>query len=299
MYAKLNHYNLDDCATKEDLVQLFETAFTQWKKNPFDPVDRRGAPRLVADHVKPLFVVSFSYDGKEVELNRRVSIVDISADGLGVEMEEPLPVGATLCFAFKSQEGDRNFGIASVVRLVRDNNNYHVGLTFLENARTLNIDQSAPVSEPYGVWLWKGLRTWLRILHALITRQHAHQSLQKMLADKQVRFDVEAKMFRYIATLYVDGRKVKTQIGPLNDRLRNLYSEEAMPTVISLEADAFVAWATLRTNKVCYVSIQNDSTQKWIENVDDQDGINSLPPEKTLMTSLKDIESNLRSLSVP
>jgi len=45
MYAKLNHFDLTDCATREDLVQLFEEAFHQWKKNSLEPVDRRGVFR--------------------------------------------------------------------------------------------------------------------------------------------------------------------------------------------------------------------------------------------------------------
>lgn len=298
MYAKLNHFNLTDCATREDLVQLFEEAFDQWKKNSLDHVDRRGSPRLSADHIKPLFVVSYSYNGKEVELHRRVPIVDISADGLGVESLEPIPVGSSLCFAFENEQGERNFGVAAVVRLLRDKNNYLIGLTFSENAQSINIDQPKSLREPWGALLEKGCHAWSCIRRNLTRRRYAHRSLQKNLDGKLIRFDIRARLFRYVATLYIDGQKVRTETGPLNDRLRNIYANDALPTIIHLEADGFVVWATLRTYKVSYISIQDEIPQTCNDHVVDYHPPSVIHSAKTLMSSLKDIESDLRSLSV-
>lgn len=298
MYAKLNHFDLTGCATREDLVQLFEEAFDQWKKNSLDPVDRRVSPRLQADHIKPLFVVSYSYNGKEVELLRRVPIVDISADGLGMETREPIPVGSSLCFAFENEQSERNFGVATVVRLLRHKNDYLIGLTFSENAQSINVDQSISLHESWGAWLTKSCHAWGCIRRNLTRRHYAHRSLQKSLGGKLIRFDVRAKLFRYVATLYIDGQKVKTETRPLNDRLRNIFANDASPTIINMEADGFLVWATLRTNKVSYISIQDDIPQTLNDNVVDYDQPSRTHDAKTLMASLKDIESDLRSLSV-
>lgn len=298
MYAKLNHFDLTDCATREDLVQLFEEAFNQWKKNSIDSDERRGSPRLTANHIKPLFVVSYSFNGKEVELHRRIPIVDISADGLGVESHEPIPVGSSLCFAFENEQGERNFGIATVVRLLRHKNDYLIGLTFSENAQSINIDQSNSIREPWCAWLTNGWHAWSCIRRNLTRRRYAHRILQKNLGGKLIRFDVRAKLFRYVATLYIDGQKVKTETMPLNDRLRNIYANDALPTIINLEADGFIVWATLQTNKVSYISIQDEIPQTFNDNVVDYHQPSMTHAAKTLMASLKDIESDLRSLSV-
>ena len=308
MYKKLDQFNLNDCAAKEDLVQLFEIAFQQWKKNPFDPVDRRGSPRIPADHIKPLFIVSYSCNGKEVEIYKKVPIVDISADGIGMEMEEPVPVGAALCFAFESYAGDRNFGIATVVRLHKKNESdgenarYLVGLTFSENAGKLNVEPTTRIFEPCTAWLWKGFSSWEYVYRLFTRRRHSRRVVNKTFNGKKVRFDIEVKMFRYVVTLSVDGRVVHKQIGSLNDRFRNLYSDDAMTTIISLEAGEYTAWATLRAYKISYMSVQcntnlpgrSHEVLDLDSHEEEQNTFRSSEPK--LLNAAEEAKSNLQSL---
>lgn len=296
MYKKLDQFNLNDCATKEDLVQLFEMAFQQWKKNPFDPVERRGTPRIPAEHIKPLFVVSYSYNGKETELYKKVPIMDISADGIGMEMEEPVPVGSALCFAFENRAGDRNFGIASVVRLIKKDHYYLVGLTFSENARKLNVEPTNAILEPCTAWLFKGFQAWEYLYQMLTRRRYAKRSLSKTLESRVVRFTIEVKMFRYLTTLSVDGQVIHKQIGPLNDRVRNLYSDDAMPTIISLEAGDYTAWATLRAYKISYMSIVHDLKSPIGKDTRDEQQMKPAKKEPKLLIPAKEVESNLQPL---
>ncbi|UCC30102.1 MAG: PilZ domain-containing protein [Phycisphaerales bacterium] len=158
MGVRTGQQDLSGCATKEELASLFDNAFATWQSGGPKPDDNRETPRIPGGEAKPLFVVSYTDNGQEVRLNRRAEIVDISADGLGVAVAEPLPVGAILQFAFDSQNGERNFGVATVVRLTKTEGGYRIGLTFAKDAKSLDVESSPDGAETH----FEPTRRWHR-----------------------------------------------------------------------------------------------------------------------------------------
>lgn len=163
MGIRTGQQDLSGCATKEELATLIDNAFAVWQSGGPKPDDNRDTPRIPGGEAKPLFVVSYTYNGQEVRLNRRTDIVDISADGLGVGMAEPLPVGATLRFAFDGQDGERNFGMATVVRLTKAEGGYRIGLTFAKDAKSLDVEPSPDGAETH----FKPTSRWRRQFNQL------------------------------------------------------------------------------------------------------------------------------------
>lgn len=239
--------NLKDCVTRDDLARLLENAFTSWHAGQSDVDARRKTPRIPVRNVKPLFVDSYSV--RDVPLNCRATITDVSADGFGIVMEQPVPVNAALRIAFQDKTGECNYGVALVACCTKQPDGYRVGLRFAENASEL--DARAGTSTP------RRCRavTWLK--HASVAayrtttqRRDATHRVETSADGKHAVLLVEAKLFRYTAALFVDGRRVVGRTGALRDRLRNLVSGSPLPTAISLAGGGFSAWATLRPNAV-------------------------------------------------
>ena len=101
MRALPGSMDLRGCVTEEGLGRLFDNAFEAWRPGETGGRGRRETPRVRAHETAPLFLVSYAFAGRETELNRPAPIADISADGLGITLGKPIPVGAVLCFAFE------------------------------------------------------------------------------------------------------------------------------------------------------------------------------------------------------
>lgn len=258
----MTRQDLSDCMTSDELARLFERAFGTWQSSSPGSEERRETPRIPTGEAKRIFVVFYAYKGREVELNGRAPIVDISADGLGITLMEPLPVGAIVCFAVDGQAGDRNHGVAVVVRSVKHEDGYRIGLTFAESARSLDVDPSVdevdacPASTAGHLGGFKGLRQAAAVAYHVLTQcRPAREKLETTVYDKKASFIVEAKLFRYNAALFVEGRKIACRSGALRDRLRSVFSHMAAPTIIHLESGGFSAWATLRPHTVTGCSL--------------------------------------------
>jgi len=249
--------------TREELAQLFEDAFSLWHSGAARDDPRRRTPRIPVTQTRRIQVVSFAHNGREVVVDRAVRIVDISADGLGISLREHVPVGAVVCFAFDSAAGERSYGVATVVHCVRQRNAYALGLTFHEDACTLEVESNgaeAPAPRAPGQPAERALSQFLNaadcVFRVLTGRHASRRELRRTSEGRQAIFVVEARLFRFSAYLYVDGRKLVCQSGALNDRLRNLYSNTALPTMVNLQGEGFSAWATLRANAVTAYSLE-------------------------------------------
>lgn len=74
-------------------------------------------------------------------------------------------------------------------------------------------------------------------------------------SSKQAVFLVEVGPACYIATWYVDGKKIVSRSGALRHRLRILLYDTPVPTMISLEGGGFSAWAILRPDNVTHCTL--------------------------------------------
>jgi hypothetical protein len=255
-------HDLAGCLTNEDLARLFERAFGTWQEGQAEQKCRRQTPRIKADVAKPIFLVSYAYDGREVELNRRAYVVDISADGLGIALPDPLPVGAVACFAFDGLTGMRNYGAALVVRSASHEDGFRIGLSFAESAQSLELGEPAMEAAVCRATLkgceqgFERLRERACAAYRTVTqRHHARKILETSVYDRKASFIVEAKLFRYTAALVVEGREVVRRTGALRARLQNLFCEAAKPTLIHLQGGGFAAWATVQANEVTDCSL--------------------------------------------
>ena len=262
MNIRLRRQDLSGCVTNEELAQLLNDAFSSWQADPGDAQGRRDTPRIPAGDVKPIFLVSYAYGGRDFVLNHRVTILDISADGLGIVLAQPLPIGAVVCFAFDGRTAERYYGVALVVRVGKCQDGYEVGLTFIENAHSLDIEPSADEAQatvllPHG--RLPGSRRLREasavVCRALARRNSSRRTVEKSVYGKKASFVVEVKLFRYTAALFVDGRSIVRRSGVLRDRLRNLVTVDAVPTMVHLEGSGFSAWATLRPRAVTDCSL--------------------------------------------
>ncbi len=326
----LKRLDLTGCASNVELAELLDKAFSQWQPDQPDGRGRRGTPRVDTGDVGPLFLVSYAFDGRDVPVNRRAPFLDISADGLGVQLGFPLPSGAALCFAFQDETGERNYGFALVAHSQRCDQGYRIGLTFAEKAGSLDVEHdaddadttreagrrwrhacdrlfcavstgfarlrgAAPVDEgevdsgevrrpgalrgrfAFG---WRAAREAFRhppeapdesfaepqkgffngvrrvvegcgVAYATAVQSHAAcRELGAELYNRRASVVVDAKLFRYQASLYVDGQKVVCRAGRLRDRFDNLFSPTGRPTMVHLEGGGFAAWAAVRPNAV-------------------------------------------------
>lgn len=256
----MNRDGVHNCVTEAELSKLFNDAFKTWHASATQPDGSRQTPRVMASDAKPLFVVSYAFDGKDVPVKKGATIADISADGLGIILPMALPVDAILHFAFENPSGESSSGAASVARVARHQDGYLIGLTFEEQAGAINVDESSTDTPTSARWidkLWADVvQGATRAFHVATCRQHASRTLVRTIDGREACFVIEAKLFRYTATLHVDGQKEATQAGTLRDRLLNLVSSMALPTVIQVEAGGFSAWATLRPNAVLNCTLE-------------------------------------------
>jgi len=251
------------CVTREELAGLFEEAFARWHSGPGDPDGRRQTPRIPLLGSRLIRVVSYVHGGREVALNRSAAILDISADGLGIELDEAVPLGAVICFAFDGAGSERSLGVASVVHLAEHGDGFALGLSFGEAAGSLDVDLAGREATAPPALRCRRHRGFERLraaadraYHVLTRRGGKRRELRRKINDQAVRFVVEAKLFRFTACLFVDGRKIVSQSGALNDRFHNLISDAALPTMVSLHGDGFSAWATLQANSVMDCSLE-------------------------------------------
>jgi hypothetical protein len=138
-----NEPDLAGCVNSEELARLFDRAFADWDKSAADTDERREAPRIVigeerGDQARPIFVVGYAFDGHETKLNVRAPFVDISADGLGIVLPQQVPVGAMVSFAFENASAGISHDVAQVTRCDKSSNGFHIGLNFVESARSLD-----------------------------------------------------------------------------------------------------------------------------------------------------------------
>ena len=257
MRVQATQQDSSNCITTQELARLFDDAFVTWQSQSDSGEGARRTPRIAVRGAKPLFLVSYAHDGHEVDLNTPAALVDISADGLGVAVDRQLPVGAAVRCAFDDHRGAQDSGEAFVARVTRTGNSYHVGLTFGEDARS--IDASSPAFEIRRHY--QAPRGWPRRLQRVreialfayrfvAQRDPVRKELSKTANGQTARLVVDTKPFWYRAVLYVDDRKVARQSGALNDRLRSLLSGPARPTIIKLEGGGFLGWAAVRANAV-------------------------------------------------
>ena len=246
---------LAGCMTESDLARLFESAFVSWREADSAPPGPRKTPRVDECEGRELFVVSFTPQGEAEEvLNTRARVVDVSADGMGVELDQAVPTGATLRFAFESETGDRGYGEAVVARVVKQRDHYRVGLAFAEEAHALDVEHSGSIASA-ALQKWRdflrqlgpmtiGLRRALRTLTHL---GYTRRTLEKVSATHTAIFTVESRLLRFRASLVVDGVKVSQCAGTHHQPIHNLFSESAEPTVITLEGSGFSARAIAKT----------------------------------------------------
>jgi hypothetical protein len=256
-----------DCVTREELARLFDAAFAQWSADDQDDAGRRRTPRVAVRDAKPIIVASYAKEGRTVELNGAARILDISADGLGLLWAEPLPVGARVCLEFGDCDGESQ-GIATVARSTKREVGYHIGLTFVGDAGSLDAEMSQDSADTPLVLQegWRGryerAKSALATAYRVATEcDNARRAVRRSMDGTEGLFVVEAKLFRYIASLSVDGRMVARQTGALNDRIRNLFFDSVPPTMVNLEAGDFSAWAMLRANTVTYCQL--DLSLRW------------------------------------
>jgi len=76
------------------------------------------------------------------------------------------------------------------------------------------------------------------------------RSITTDVCGKPVRLDIQARLFRYAATIHVDGRPVATGRGKLNHRIGNLFSPNALPTLVHIDTGTLSGWAVVRPNIV-------------------------------------------------
>ena len=139
---------------------------------------------------------------------------------------------------------------------------YKIGLTFAEKASALDVEPSTEDTEPVPATPGTLEQTLQRLgldrlrqaasaaLGVLTQPRSARRELSKSVYDAEAVFVVEARRFRYAASLSIDGERVAGQTGVLRNRLRNLLCPVAVPTLVHLEGGGFSAWAALRANTV-------------------------------------------------
>ncbi len=256
----MNRHGIHNCVTETELAQLFNDAFETWHACAANPDGSRQAPRVIATDAKPLFVVSYAFDGQDFPVCQGAAIADISADGLGIILPMAIPIDATLRFAFENPSGESGSGVASVARVARHEDGYLIGLTFEEQAGTLNVDESSNGAQAPARWtdelVGVVVRAATRAFRVAICRRNASRTLVRTIDGREACFVIDAKLFRYTATLHVDGRREAAQTGTLRDRLLNLVSNRAFPTMIHIEGGGFSAWATLRPNAVLNCTLE-------------------------------------------
>lgn len=276
---------LSGCVSGDELATLFDQAFAQWRPGSGDEQGRRETPRVAPPAPKRLYLVSCAHAGRQIPLERPAAIVDISADGLGVVLNQPLPAGAIVCFAYGDGVAGRGYGFAFVAQSTRYLNAHRVGLAFAEKAAAIDIhdeDEGGPVgpgnaardaqrheaknqrpaapdeSQRADGGDWRAVcrrldrlrRAVVRTALALITRRAARRRLALKLYGKEAELVVTVTLLCYTAALWVDGLRVSVASGALRGRFEGLLGRGPGPTMLHLEGAGFTAWAALKPNAV-------------------------------------------------
>ncbi len=235
--------NLTACIKTEELATLFDEAFSRWRNGSADSDPRRATPRIPVEDAAPLFVAS--YTARDVPLNCPARIADVSAEGLGIILTSPVPLGATLRIAIQNRRGDLSFGYAVVVFTSPCEGGYRIGLRFNERLHALDSLDALLATR------WVALRRAGRAaLRKIAERPVAVRRIERSVSGTRAELMVQAHLFRYTAALRVNGRKVASRSGALCDRFRNLFCESAAPTAIVLAGRGCSARALLYPNAV-------------------------------------------------
>ncbi len=305
-------YNRPDvagCVNSEHLARLFDDAFGEWRVGPRNPDERRDTPRVpIAERpghsARPIFVVGYAFNGYEVDLNVQAPIVDISADGMGIRLSRLVPPGAIMCFAFENASSGLSYDVARVMRCEWRHNSCHIGLAFVESARSLDQyadPDDSPTNHPppekrnaFNALLttvahiaasgreallraserlslhppkiqpavpagltqrWRRFiqpsgRCRLAFQRAFNSVRTARREIAQILCGRQATFVVQVMPFRYRASLMAGGRRVASQSGLLNNRVSNILSSSAAPTLVHIQGGGFNGWAVLRPGRV-------------------------------------------------
>lgn len=253
----MDQSELKKCLSGAELGELIDGAFASWQAGIPDPRFRRRTPRLKVSARKPLSIVAYRFEGRDFGVTRQAKLVDVSADGLGILFDRDVPVGAQMCFSFLDDAGECGYGWARVVSRNPHAEGFRIGLEFEEDAHSLDLDETDPdravdpaEAKPYWVWAARFRRALRFGWQVVARRDNCRKELTRVADGATVRLVVHVKLTRFNATLFVNERKVVCQSGVLLDRLRSLWTDAAMPTMIHLEGEGFSAWATLRANEV-------------------------------------------------
>lgn len=246
------------CVSSGELSEVIENAFAALN----GPGERRGGgkrqtPRIEVENAKPLLVVSYTYGQQEWQLGVRAKLVDVSADGLGIIVTKPIPVGATVRFALADENGAPVFGYAHVARTAYRNRRHWLGVTFMDRADSLDIDESTDTR--YGPTrsssalrrAFAQARSRLGfIARTVLGGYRSSRTITRCDRGKRASFRIEAKLFRYQASLDVDGTLVAFASWPLRSGPKKLFCTEHQRTYVQLEGAGFRATATVQPSVV-------------------------------------------------
>jgi|GEM_PF-2354412 len=243
--------------TSDHMARLLDAAFAEWAARPSDGKDKRRTPRIPLGDRPQVRIAFYRIHNEEIACHQSATLLDISAEGLRITTSETIPVHATVFFDLAAESGEQQLGCATVVRCHRHDDVCELGLRFGEDVASLDvIDQISALESksPIRVRVDALTRTILsaakHAFHVVSQRATSRVFLTASRGGTNAWFLVEAKLTRYCATLVVDGQKVATQERPLVDRIRNLVSDAARPTMVQLSSHGFSGWAMVRPHTV-------------------------------------------------
>ncbi len=250
--------DVEGCVTVTEFSEMIECTFASLNApDAADHLGGRQTPRIQVDFAKPLWVVSYTHEQEEKHVGVRAELIDVSADGLCVLMAKPIPVGAIVRFALADEGGEPIFGFAAVARTARRGKKYSVGVTFMDRADSLDLDEPTDAEEPENRLIDRSRLVIARTFrHAgLVARRFlgGHRSVRTITRRegcKRATFRVEAKLFSYRASLETDGNQVAFASWPIQTESKHLSSTATQPTLVELEGDGFRAIATVLPSQI-------------------------------------------------
>lgn len=249
--------------TIDTMAIVLDKAFGAWVATGHEVDGLRSTPRIAVDGLPPLPVTGYAYAGELVELHEEGRIVDVSADGIRIAMSQAMPVGAIAYFALRCDGGEVQFGTAVVARCDAASDGFDLGLRFSGDADSIDVFEPRSTCGvrlgEYRRWVFIARKARECLNHgiAILSNQvPASVLLTEEHQGNHASFLVTAKLFRYGAVLHVNGRRVAGERGALHDRLYNLISSRARPTLLNLSGEGFSACATLRPNGVTAFSLR-------------------------------------------
>jgi len=259
-----------NCTTSEELAKLIENAFDTWSDpNARRSEDKRQTPRVRLEKTQNLLLVSYTHKQVEHHVGVHADLVDISADGLGVVVTKPIPLGATVRFAMANSAGQPVFGYARVARTTLQNKKHWVGLTFMEPTEHLDLEEpsknaknaggAAPNQRTPDYVFQQVRRRAFLAFRRIFSGYRSVKTVTRYDHGKRAAFRIETKLFRYDAALDVDGTRVAFASWPIETRYKKPIGDDTQCTVVQLEGDGFCATATLRTGTVMSCDLQTGS----------------------------------------